>query len=288
LASAPLVEGKNYLIVSNPLAAFQKIVKSVKECKASFIHKTASISDSVILEENVTVLANAVIDSGVRIGRESVISANVFIGEKCRIGNYVTIHPGAKILSGSIIGDHTIIHAGVIIGSEGFGYKVTDVGILKVPQIGIVHVGKDVEIGAGTCIDRGAFGETFIGDGTKIDNLVHIAHGVKIGSHCAILAQTAIAGSVKIGNGCLIGGQVAIRDHVKIGNGVKIVGKSAVSKDIKDGEIIAGMPAISFKEWKKLKVVERYLPEMVGFVKEMKNRLEFAKKSWWKRLLGIK
>jgi UDP-3-O-[3-hydroxymyristoyl] glucosamine N-acyltransferase len=148
-------------------------------------------------------------------------------------------------------------------------------GLRKVPHVGIVRIGKHVEIGANTTIDRSEFGETVVGDGVKIDNCVHIAHNVKIGPGSAILAHTGVAGSVEIGTGCQIGGQVAIKDHIKIGDGAKIVSKSAVMRDVAPKAVVCGIPSMPFSQWKRVMVVLARLPE---YVKAFKKK----KKPWWR------
>ena len=157
----------------------------------------------------------------------------------------------------------------IFIGSDGFGYKVTKAGMQKIPHTGVVTVGRGVEIGANCSIDRALFDATVIGDGVKIDNNVHVAHNVIIGSGSAILAQTGIAGSAVIGMGCQIGGQVAIKNNVRIGNFAKVVSKSGVLNDIKDGETVAGIPAIPFGQWKRFVVASQKLPEMIKLGKEL-------------------
>jgi|MGYP006411361411 UDP-3-O-[3-hydroxymyristoyl] glucosamine N-acyltransferase len=275
VASKPWVDGKNYILVSNPLRSLEKVINFVEEKdddKKSLIHET------VVIEKNVS------IGDGTRIG------AHVFIEKNCTIGKNVRIFSGAQILKGTIIGDHTIIHSGVVIGSDGFGYRVMKTGLYKVPQIGIVRIGSHAEIGANTCIDRAANEETVIGNGVKIDNLVQIAHNVRIGDSTAILAQTAIAGSVKIGVGCQIGGQVAIRDHITIGNGVKIVSKSAVMQNLKDGEVVAGIPSMPFAKWKRWIVALYRVPEMLKMAKDLQPFIDSQKKkvSFWKKLFNLK
>lgn len=289
LASRPLIEGKNYLIVKDPLSAFQKIVDYIQNKKnITGVHKLATVGVSANVGENVTVCAGCVIENEATIGKNSFIGANSFIGKKVFIGNNVKIHPGVRVLENCIIGDNCIIHSGVVIGCDGFGYEVGKSGLRKIPQIGIVRIGQYVEIGANSCIDRAAFDETFIGDGVKIDNMVHIAHNVKIGNFTAILAQTAIAGTVQIGVGCQIGGQVAIKDHVRIGNGVKVVSKSAVMKDVEDGQTVAGLPAVPFMQWKKMMVATMRLPEILDLSKKVKLFLnkQNEKKSFWTKLFG--
>jgi len=260
LASKPVVTDKPYIIVKDPLRALAKIEqfidtkKSVSSGirppavgfnpKSDLIRASAVIGEFSVIEDDVTVGAQTVIEDDAKIGRGAKIGAQVFIGKGARIGCNTIIHPGAKILARCLVGDDSIIHSGVVIGSDGFGYRVMKAGLKKIPHIGIVRIGHGVEIGANSTIDRSEFEETVIGDGTKIDNSVHVAHNVKIGPHCALLAHTAIAGSVVIGTGCQIGGQVAIKDHLKIGNGVKIVSKSAVMRDVSDGATVCGIPSM--------------------------------------------
>ncbi|MCK4517978.1 UDP-3-O-(3-hydroxymyristoyl)glucosamine N-acyltransferase [Candidatus Babeliales bacterium] len=236
------------------------------------------ISQWAIVEDNVSIGAGAVIEDDAKIGYGATIGANVFVGQGAVVGCGVVLHPGVKILERSVVGDNTIIHSGAVIGSDGFGYRVMKTGLRKITHIGIVIIGKSVEIGANTTIDRAEFDQTVIGDGVKLDNQVHIAHNVKIGPHTAILAQTGIAGSTIIGAGCQIGGQVAIKDHLTIGNEVKIVSKSAVMKNLKDGEIVCGIPSMPFSQWKRMMVALARLPELLK-----KNR---TRKTFWQKLFS--
>lgn len=292
LSSAACVENKNYILVKDAVLALQQLVnflekKENTQCSENFrqnthISPTAQIADNAVVEPFTVVCAGAKIQSGTFVG------SHVFIGRNCHIGNNVKLHPGVKILDNCVVDDNTIIHSGTVVGSDGFGYKVNKTGMQKIPHVGVVRIGKNVEVGANCSIDRAYMDETIIGDGVKIDNNVHIAHNVIIGSSCAILAQTGIAGSAIIGAGCQIGGQVAIKDHVKIGNFVKIVSKSAVLSDVKDNEVICGIPAISFSHWKRVSVVLYKLPEMWKLISEVKSLLDAhkAKKGWIKKMFG--
>ncbi len=241
LSSSIVVDGKNYLIVKDALSSFQKLINYLSDQRARKIVEK-NIDPGAFIDPS------AVVCDGVKIGANSVIGAQSFIGRDCMIGAGVLIYPGVKILDRCLIGDGTIIHSGAVIGSDGFGYQVTKQGMRKIPQIGIVKIGKMVEIGANTSIDRASFDQTVIGDGVKIDNCVHIAHNVRIGAATAILAQTGIAGSAQIGSACQIGGQVAIKNDVKIGNGVKIVSKSAVLSDLDDKAVVCGIHTIFYVE----------------------------------------
>jgi UDP-3-O-[3-hydroxymyristoyl] glucosamine N-acyltransferase len=275
LSSSVVVDGKNYIIVKDALSAFQKLFAYLSDQRARIIVEK-NIEPSALIDPS------AIICDGVKIGASSVIGAQVFIGRDCVIGAGVLIYPGVKILDRCLIGDGAIIHSGAVIGSDGFGYQVTKQGMKKIPQIGIVNVGRMVEVGANTCIDRAAFEETKIGDGVKIDNCVHVAHNVKIGAATAILAQTGIAGSAQIGIGCQIGGQVAIKNDVKIGNGVKIVSKSAVLNDLEDGAVVCGIPAIPFSKWKRIHVLQQKLPEYSKLLLALqkKKQLSLIQRVW--------
>jgi len=275
----PVVPGKKYVIVQDALAAFDRLV--------AYLNKQQELVQLPLrIGENVSIHSTAVVCSGVSIGFATTVSAHVFIGRDCIIGKNVFLHPGVKILDRCVLGDNSIVHAGAVIGSDGFGYQVGSTGLKKIPQVGYVRIGKDVEIGANCMIDRASFEETVVGDGVKMDNGVHIAHNVKVGAHTVILAQTGIAGSTEIGMGCQIGGQVAVRDHIKIGNNVKIVSKSAVLNDLKDGETVCGIPAIPFGQWKRLTVALSKVPELIKQMGGAKVAFNRARKSWWQRLFG--
>ena len=209
------------------------------------------ISDSARIDEDVQIGANAWIGdhcrirSGCIIGDGARLEGGVDLHEGVRIGEGCIIHGGASVYMGCSIGARSIIHANVVIGADGFGYRPAPDGskLLKIPHIGTVEIGSDVEIGACTCIDRGKFGATRIGQGTKIDNLCQIGHNCEIGQMCIICGQVGIAGTTKIGDGTQIGGGSGLRDHLTIGSGVSIGARSGVMNDIPDGEIWYGAPA---------------------------------------------
>lgn len=208
----------------------------------AYIHPTAK------LEENVTVEAGVAIGRDVEIGSGTVIAAGAVIGANCRIGRDCYISSGVS-LQCCLVGNRVYLYPGVRIGQDGFGYLSGAIGIEKIPQLGCVIIQDDVEIGANTTIDRGALSDTVIGEGTKIDNLVQIAHNVRIGRFCIIAAHTGIAGSVTVGDMSVLGGRVGISDHVNIGSKVQIAASSGVMNDIPDGEKWGGIPARPFKQW---------------------------------------
>ncbi len=208
----------------------------------------AHIDPTATLGKGVAVAAGAVVGAHASIGDDTAIGANTVIGDHVVIGNACDIGPVTTI-SHSMIGDRVIIHRGVHIGQDGFGFALGRDGHVKVPQLGRVMIGHDVEIGSGTTIDRGTGPDTVIGDGTKIDNLVQIGHNVQIGRRAIIVAQCGISGSTRIGDGTVIGGQTGIAGHLKIGAGVKIAAKSGVMNDIPNGSSYGGAPAIPVVEW---------------------------------------
>ncbi|MCB9492762.1 MAG: UDP-3-O-(3-hydroxymyristoyl)glucosamine N-acyltransferase [Epsilonproteobacteria bacterium] len=278
LASSPIVPNKPYILVGDVLDAFEKIIYTAQQ----------QPTDKAQIDPTATVDAHAVVANGATVGAHAQLHAHTFVGKHAIIGKGVILAPGAKVLDGCTVGDGSIIHAGAIIGSDGFGYQVNATGMRKIPQIGNVHIGKGVEIGANCTIDRGSFNSTVIGDGVKLDNLVHIAHNVHIGPCTAILALTGIAGSAKIGAGCQIGGQVAIKNDITIGNKVKIVSKSAVLKDVADGQTIAGIPAIPFLTWKRLNVFVSRLPELFKQAQTISSALQTEKKpGFLKKFFGF-
>lgn len=206
------------------------------------VHPSARIDDGVIVEPG------AVIGREARIARGTTIAAGAVVGYRVSIGQDCYIGPGATVTH-AIIGDRVILHAGVRIGQDGFGFAMSASGHLKVPQVGRVVIGNDVEIGANSTVDRGALNDTIIGEGTKIDNLVQIGHNAVIGRHCVIVAQTGIAGSAQLGDFVVMGGHSGVVGHVKIGNGAQIAGMAHVKEDVLPGARMGGTPAVPFKEW---------------------------------------
>ncbi|MGY8999201.1 MAG: UDP-3-O-(3-hydroxymyristoyl)glucosamine N-acyltransferase [Rhodospirillales bacterium] len=255
------------LILDNPYLGYAKLTQAFYPndlASESNINEGASIKASAIIGENVCVDFGVVIKEHAEIGDNSSVGANSYIGAGVKIGENCHIGPNVT-LTYCILGDGSVIHPGVCIGQDGFGFAPAMPRHMKVQQLGRVIIGCDVEIGANTAIDRGAGPDTTIGDGTKIDNLVHIAHNVRIGRGCFITGQNGIAGSANIGDFVSFGGQVGISGHVTIGDGVKVAAQSGVSSNISAGEIVAGTPAQNArKHWKGLAVLRRLVREKRG------------------------
>lgn len=252
--SAP--SGVTILVSPRPSQAFVTVTRtlfpSALRPQPIFGHKGvapgAFIHPSARLEDGVTVDPGAVIGPGAEIGSGSVICANAVLGPGVRIGRDTAIGAGATLIH-ALVGNRVIIHPGVRIGQDGFGFQPSARGHLKVPQIGRVVVQDDVEIGAGTTIDRGALRDTVIGEGSKIDNLVQIAHNVVIGRHCIVVSQTGISGSATLGDFVMLGGQVGVIGHVTIGDGAQIAASSNVKDDVPAGVRWGGSPAKPVREW---------------------------------------
>ncbi len=227
----------------------------------SDIHPSAAIHATAQIGENCKIGPGCYIGKDVTIGAHTVLYPNVTILDHSKIGSKTEIWPGTVIRERSVIGHYCLIHPNVTIGADGFGFRPAPDGrgLMKIPHIGHVIIGNGVEIGAGTCIDRGKFSATIIGDGTKIDNLIQIGHNCRIGRSCVIAGACGIAGSVTLGDGCIIGGGTRISDHVTLGNRVTVGGNSGVINDWPDGSRILGFPAIEARETLKQWVVLRKL-----------------------------
>lgn len=243
------------------------------------IHPTAVVADNVELGEGVSIGPQCVVEADAKIAANSVISAQCYIGRGVSVGSGCFFHPQVSVREAVVIGDRTVIHNGTVLGSDGFGYSVDENGVrTKIPQIGIVQVGNDVEIGANVTVDRARFGKTSIGNGTKIDNLVQIAHNVTIGQNVVIVAQVGIAGSSSIGDRTVIAGQAAVAGHVRVGSDVIVGGQAAVIKDIESGQYVMGAPAVPAKTFKKNLASVVLLPKLkervVALEKEVRRLTE--------------
>jgi UDP-3-O-[3-hydroxymyristoyl] glucosamine N-acyltransferase len=242
------------------------------------IHPTAVVSASATIDASAHIGPHCVVGEHVQIGARAVLQSGNSVGADSKLAEDVNLFPNVTIYPRAQIGRRVRIHANSVIGSDGYGY-VQDGGIhRKVLQIGNVIIGDDVEIGAGVAIDRGALGSTVIGKGTKIDNLVHIAHNVEIGEHCLICGQVGIAGSAKVGNYTVMAGQVGIASHVKVGNQVTLASKAGVINNIPDGEKWMGMPAQPDREMKRQFIAVQRLPELLKRVAELEKKLGIERK----------
>jgi UDP-3-O-[3-hydroxymyristoyl] glucosamine N-acyltransferase len=266
------------LIVPRPYAAFVRTARALfaDDLRPLSIVGTrgvdpeASVHEDARLEDGVIVDPGAVIGPDAEIGAGTVICANVVIGPNVRIGRDCSIGPGASITH-ALLGDRVIVHAGARIGQDGFGY-IPGKGHIKVPQLGRVIIQDDVEIGAGTTVDRGGGRDTMIGEGTKIDNLVQVAHNVSIGRHCIIAGHVGVSGSVTLGDGVMLGGKVGIADHRKIGDRAQLIALSGVMHDVPAGERWGGAPAKPLRDFFREQVALQRLAGKGGKDKDNKTR----------------
>jgi UDP-3-O-[3-hydroxymyristoyl] glucosamine N-acyltransferase len=233
----------------------------------------AFVAEGAALAEGVSVHAFAYVSDGVSIGKRSVIYPGVFLGEGVMIGEDCAIHPNVVLREGVSVGDRVIIHAGTVVGADGFGYIQRGGTHHKVPQVGGVTIGDDVEIGANVTIDRATTGVTAIGRGTKIDNLVQVAHNVKVGENSILVAQSGIAGSSVIGNSVVLAGQTGVSDHVKIESGTVIGAQSGVMSDLSRG-FYSGSPAMPHREWLKAVSLFARLPELSKRIQALEDRIK--------------
>ena len=229
------------------------------------IHSTAVVDQTAEIGEGATIGAGCYIGPRVVIGVNTKLYPNVTVLDDSSIGSETIIWSGTVIRERCRIGNDCIIHPNVTIGADGFGYRPSPDGrsLVKIPQIGTVEIGDDVEIGAGSCVDRGKFSATSIGDGTKIDNLVQIAHNCKLGRSCVMAGQSGLAGSVTLGDGVIMGGGARVTDHVTVGNGVKLGGNTGVIRDVPPGKTLLGLPADDYRQTLRLWAAQKQLPDLI-------------------------
>ena len=268
---------KPIIRTDNPSLAFIKVIslfvlENIKHFKG--IHSSVILGKNVKLGKDVALGPYVVIEDDVILGDNVVIYAGCFIGRKSNIGDETLIYPNVSIRESTILGKRIIIHSGTVIGSDGFGFVAVEGIHHKVPQVGIVEIGDDVEIGANVTIDRARFGETVVGSGTKIDNLVQIGHNVVIGNNCLIVAQVGIAGSTHIGNNVTIAGQAGLVGHITLGDGAIVAAGAGVGKSVPPNTMVSGWPARPFNTTQKVNACSQNLPKLFGLVKELKKRIE--------------
>ena len=286
-ASAIIISEENLLfkgpqvVVSNPVLAYAKVASIF----VPPVPRYPGISEQAVLHESTHIGKDVSIYPLVYVGEEALIGDGVimlhgvFIGDRVKIGSGTIIYPNVTILHDCQIGKNVIINAGTVIGSDGFGFVRDGPVSVKIPQIGMVQIDDDVEIGANSCIDRAASGKTWVKRGVKTDNFVHVAHNVTIGEDTIVVAQVAISGSVRIGKQVIIGGQVAVSDHVEIGDRVMIGSQSGVPKSIPSGEVVSGTPAMPHRLWLKTSGIIRRLPQFSEHLRHLEKRVaELEKK----------
>jgi len=264
------------VVVARPALAHVKVAQLFASPHPRFpgISENAIVHESSVIGQNPSIFPLVYVGEKAHIGDDVILYPGVFVGDGARIGNKTILFPNVTVMPGCLIGNEVVIHAGTVIGSDGFGFVREGPRNVKVPQLGIVQIDDQVEIGANNCIDRASMGKTWIKRGVKTDNLVHIAHSVVIGEETVIAAQTAIGGSASIGRGVVIGGQVAISDHIRIEDRAMIGSQSGVAKSLGPGEIVSGTPAMPHRLWLRTSGIMPRLPEFNERLRKIEKKLE--------------
>lgn len=270
----------NLLRCENPYLAFAKILTflHVQSPESLGISPRASVDPTADIAPGVTIHAGCVVGARVKIGSKTTLYPNVVLYDDVTLGEDCIIHAGVVIREGCRIGHRVILQPSAVIGSDGFGFAPDGERYYKIPQIGIVVVEDDVEVGACSCIDRAALGVTRLGEGVKIDNMVQIAHNVTIGAHTVIAAQTGISGSSKIGRHCTFGGQSSTAGHLKTGDNLIVAGRGALAGNTDGDQIVSGAPAIPHRDWLKASMIFAKLPALRKEVLRMQREIELLKK----------
>ncbi len=268
--------GKDYIAVRNPQLAFAALIELFRPAykPAPGIHPKSEVHPGASIGEGASIGAFAVVEEGARVGPRAILFPNVYVGRNASVGEGSVIYPGVAIREDCVVGSRAIIHCNAVVGSDGFGYAKEGKAYHKIPQRGIVRIEDDCEIGACVTIDRATLGETVIARGTKIDNLVQIAHNVTVGQDSIMAAQTGVAGSVRIGSGVQFGGQVGVVGHIEIGDGAMVGAKSGITNSVPKGAIVSGIPAIAHTEWLRSAAIFGKLPELKKRISELEKRVE--------------
>jgi UDP-3-O-[3-hydroxymyristoyl] glucosamine N-acyltransferase len=277
VAQGVSVQGQTTIAVPHPKLALIRVAEVLRPPTPPVpgVHPTAVIASDAQLAPDVSVGPYVVIEPGVSVGQGTRLEAGVFLGENVHVGAQCVLYPRVTVYPGARIGNRVILHAGVVVGSDGFGYVLAEGRYHKFPQLGQVVIEDDVEIGSNSTVDRGSLGVTLIGQGTKIDNLVQIAHNVTIGRHCVIAAEVGISGSVEVGDYVVMGGQVGIGDHARVEDGAVLGGGAAIlpGKIVRQGETVWGSPARPLAEFKRMYAHLSRLPSLAQKVKTLSERV---------------
>jgi UDP-3-O-[3-hydroxymyristoyl] glucosamine N-acyltransferase len=273
------------LIVPNPLLAIAKILTMFTQGPyvSGGVSDRAWVSPSATVSEDATIHPFVAIGDGAQVGSRVTIYPGASIGPQVRIGEDTIIYPNVTVYPRCILGKRVIVHAGAVIGADGFGFVKDGEQNVRIPQVGIVEIEDDVEIGANCCLDRATFGKTLVKRGVKIDNLVQIAHNVQIGEHSIIVAQVGISGSTKLGKNVTLGGQVGLVDHIEIGDNVMVGAQSGITKDVPPNQIVLGSPHLPHRQFLRVAAVWTKLPEMKKELDLLLKRVEELEKKQGQR-----
>jgi len=280
LVAKPIDAQIPQIVVAKPELAFARLIKEFhpESRPKPGIHESAVIGKNVKLGNNLTIGAGVCIEDAVSIGNDVILHPNVVIGNNCKIDDNCIIYPNVTLYRNSVLGKHVIIHAGSVIGADGFGYTLDENGChYKINQFGHVVIEDFVEIGANSCIDRAAMDITLIKKGTKIDNLVQVAHNCTVGDHSILVAQVGLAGSCKLGHHVVLAGQAGVADHVTLGDKVTLTAKSGTFRDLENNAVVSGWPAVPTGTWKRYVATLPKLPDLAKKVKELESRVREIK-----------
>jgi UDP-3-O-[3-hydroxymyristoyl] glucosamine N-acyltransferase len=283
--SAEAAGGKPAVLVDSPalaLALWLEILLPPSRPRAG-VARGARVHPTARIGRGASIAAGATVSASARVGARTRISEGSFVGEGTAIGEDCFLHPNVVVRERCVVGDRCILHSGVVIGSDGFGYVWDGKAHRKIPQVGIVRIGDDVEIGANTAIDRATLGETRIGRGTKIDNLVQVGHNVAVGEDAILCGQAGIAGSARLEDRVTLAGQVGVNDHVTVGRGAIATGQAGVTGSVAAGAVVSGMPAAPHRDFLKRAAIVARLPELARRLDELERRLAEIEKggpSW--------
>lgn len=279
---APERGGLTVVKVKNPHLAFARIAQ-VFFPRRRFepgISPRAEVHPAARVDPTATVMAFAVVEEGARVGARAILYPGAHLGPGAEVGDDTLVYSNAVVAEGCVVGARCILHSGSVVGADGFGFAfdLEKPEHVKIPQAGIVRVEDDVELGACACVDRATLGETFIGRGTKIDNLVQVAHNVRVGPHSILCAQAGISGSSELGQGVVLAGQVGVVGHVKIGDLVRVGAQSGVTSDVRQGAVVTGSPAIDHARFLRESASIHQLPELLKEVRALRKRVEALEK----------
>jgi UDP-3-O-[3-hydroxymyristoyl] glucosamine N-acyltransferase len=269
-------EGVTRIVVSDAHAAMGEAIRALHPPRPhpAGIHPTAVVAEDVLVGADVSIGPYAVVEAGVVLGDRARIGPHAVIGAGSRIGADAVVHAHATLYPGVVLGARVILHSGTRIGSDGFGYAWTGSEHRKVPQVGGCIIGDDVEIGANSTVDRGSIGDTVVGTGAKIDNLVHLGHNVRVGAHAILIAQVGVAGSSKVGDGAILGGQAGVSGHVEIGAGARVGAQAGVTGNVPPGVTVSGYPARPHREALRAQAAAMKLPELLRRLQRLDQRSE--------------
>lgn len=272
-----------FVYVKNPSLALARICRGIEQSlwpqPKPGVHPSAIVASDARVSETATVCAGAIIEKGASVGARSIIGSGAYLGRDVHIGEDCWVMPRVSVMDYCVLGDRVRVQPGAVIGSDGFGYEWVDGAHHKVPQIGRVLVENDVEIGANTTIDRARFGETRIGTGSKIDNLVQIAHNVVIGAHCIVVSQVGISGSTTLEDGVVLGGQAGLAGHLNIGKGSQVGAQSGLNHDLEPGSYVRGTPVYPYMLAHKIDILKKRLPDLFKRVASLEEMVEHLNQS---------